>query len=397
MRKIRFIIALLLFPLLLVQAQSVENLNKEQTRIKEEIGMLTNLINQTSSSFLSQQEKYNLLIQRRDARRNLITSLNAEIRYIDNQVEKKQASIDAIKEEVEKVKDEYAQLARQMYLWKKTSSPYVYVLSSQSMNQAVRRYFYIKQFEQNRKDKQVYMQELITQEEEEKTALELTRQEKQKVSQAKQVENENLQADINAMQVMLNELQGKQEELKANLAQQKKAMEALEKTIADLIARETKKEKAKPAGLDATPEAKALAQAFEANKGKLPWPVKKGVIGMGFGKQAHPTLKNLTIDNNGVDITTEKNAEVAAIFRGTVVNVVYVPGYQKMAIIKHGNYYSVYSHLDDVYVKKDMEVETGSVIGTAFYDNQARKSQVHLEIWKGRDKLNPTQWLLKGK
>lgn len=380
-----------------ISAQTVESLNKEQARIREEIGMITKLINQTSSSLLSQQEKYNLLIQRRDARKNLIQSLNAEIRVMEAQIKVKEAKIDSINTEVEQIKAEYGQLARQVYLWKKSSSPYIYLLSAQSMNQAFRRYFYIKQFEESRKAKRQLLVEMMADEEKEKQLLEEAQEEKRKVSAARQAENKSLETDINAMQVTLNELQGRQEELKANLNQQKKAMEQLEKTIADLIAKETKKETTTSAGLAEAPEAVALAKAFASNKGKLPWPVKKGFIGMKFGKQAHPTLKNLTIENNGIDITTDKNAQITAIFNGKVISVVYVPGYQKMVIIKHGNYYSVYSHLDDVFVKKDMEVATGTVIGTVFFDEQTQKSQVHLEIWQGKDKLNPAQWLLKSK
>ncbi len=374
--------------------QNIDELNKKQAQIKKEIALLSRLINETSSSILSQQDRYTLLLKRRDARKELLEAIASEIQQIDEQIKAKKARIEQLEEKISRIEEEYAQLARQVYLWEKTSSPYIYLLSSQSLNQAFRRYFYIKQFEESRKEKKAELKKLTEEQEAEKKALEAGKAEKVRVSEQKKAENKELQADINELEGLLRKLKDKQETLKANLAQQQAAMEELEATIRKLIERERKKSEESREDIADAPEMKALASEFKANKGKLPWPVDKGIIGRKFGKQHHPTIHSLLINNNGIDITTVKGAQVKAIFEGKVISVVYVPGYQKMVIVKHGGFYTVYSRLAEVYVDKGMHIPTGASIGTAFYDDKTGKSQVHLEIWHGKSKLNPEKWLL---
>lgn len=376
-------------------AQSIKELNQRQSKIQEEIEMISGLIEQTTGSILSQQEKYNLLVKRRDVRKKLIQSLNAEVAVVDAQIKDKEGKIAAMEREVDKIKTEYGQLARQIYQWEKTSSPYIYLFSAQSINQALRRYFYIKQFEESRKEKREEFQRLITDVEDERSRLEQTKKNKQRVADQKASENKKVQADINSMKETLDQLRSRETDLKADLVEQERAMRELEIIISKVISREAERKETSAEGLADTPEAKSLAQAFEANKGKLPWPVKKGFIGKRFGKQAHATLKNLEINNNGIDIITEKHADVYAIFEGEVIGVVMVPGYQRMVILRHGSYYSVYSHLEATYVDKGMKVSTGAALGTVFHDKKTEQSQVHLEIWRGKDKLNPAIWLLK--
>ncbi len=154
-----------------------------------------------------------------------------------------------------------------------------------------------------------------------------------------------------------------------------------------------------PAKLDLslTPEAKELNTDFEKNKGKLPWPVEKGVITSRFGKQAHPVLKGIVIENNGIDITTEKNASVRALFRGEVSSVIVIPGAGKAVIVSHGAYRTVYSNLRETSVSKGQKVETKGTVGTVLTDDNG--SVAHVEIWKitaeGLVKVDPGPWLFR--
>ncbi|MCB0820667.1 MAG: peptidoglycan DD-metalloendopeptidase family protein, partial [Bacteroidetes bacterium] len=144
-----------------------------------------------------------------------------------------------------------------------------------------------------------------------------------------------------------------------------------------------------------TPETKALSGKFEANKGKLPWPVSRGVITESFGTHAHPVLKGITTNNNGIDIATSAGATVKAIFDGEVTGVISIPGSNRAVIIKHGEYLSVYSNLASVSVSKGDKVSTGSSVGVADSDGDSGKGEAHLEIWKGKAKLNPEDWIAR--
>jgi murein DD-endopeptidase MepM/ murein hydrolase activator NlpD len=146
-----------------------------------------------------------------------------------------------------------------------------------------------------------------------------------------------------------------------------------------------------------TPEAKELNADFEKNKGKLPWPVEKGVITSRYGKQPHPVLPGIVIENNGIDITTEKGAGVRAVFRGEVSSVIVIPGAGKAVIVSHGAYRTVYSNLRDVSVVKGQKVETKQVVGTVLTDDNG--SVAHIEIWKitseGLVKVDPALWIYR--
>ena len=146
-----------------------------------------------------------------------------------------------------------------------------------------------------------------------------------------------------------------------------------------------------------TPEARELSADFEKNKGKLPWPVERGVITSGFGKQPHPVLPGIIIENNGIDITTEKGASVRALFRGEVSSVIVIPGAGKAVVVSHGAYRTVYSNLREASVAKGDKVETKQPIGTVMTEDNS--STAHIELWKitsdGVIKVDPAVWLFR--
>ena len=140
-----------------------------------------------------------------------------------------------------------------------------------------------------------------------------------------------------------------------------------------------------------TPEAKALSKTFESNKGKLPWPVVEGVIYKQFG--TYSPLPGITMSNNGVDIATTKGAVVRTVFEGVITLVVDVPSMGKVVMIRHGEFLTVYAHLKDVFVKTGDKVEVKKNLGTIMYDEEDGKTDLHFEIYKGQEKLNPEEWL----
>ncbi len=137
-----------------------------------------------------------------------------------------------------------------------------------------------------------------------------------------------------------------------------------------------------------------MEKDFVSNKGKLPWPIERGVISETFGVHQHPVLKNVKTKNNGIDIATSKNSEARSVFNGEVVSIASITASNKAVIIKHGEYFTVYSNLDNVYVTKGDKVTTKEFIGKV-HTNLEGKTELHFQIWKGKTLQNPSTWILK--
>jgi septal ring factor EnvC (AmiA/AmiB activator) len=132
---------------------------------------------------------------------------------------------------------------------------------------------------------------------------------------------------------------------------------------------------------------------FKKLRGKLPWPVEGGVIARNFGRQKHPTLKNIEITNNGIDIRSNEEAPVKAVFEGTIAGVQYIPGHDYTVIIQHGNYYSVYSNLSETSVAKGDNINSGTVIGKLSTNPISGAAELHFELWQEKERLNPANWI----
>ena len=145
------------------------------------------------------------------------------------------------------------------------------------------------------------------------------------------------------------------------------------------------------ANLKEAPETKKLNDQFASNKGKLPWPVSKGLITDRFGTHPHPVLKGITVQNNGIDIQAEPGGTVKSLFNGTVASVTKIPGYDYMVMVRHGVYFTVYSRLQSVSVSKGDNVTTGQALGSL----GSEEPELHLEIWQDKTKLNPESWISK--
>ena len=135
-----------------------------------------------------------------------------------------------------------------------------------------------------------------------------------------------------------------------------------------------------------------MSTDFAKNKGKLPWPVEQGFVSEKFGVNVHPVFKQVKLSNDGITITTSKNANVRSVFGGVVTEIMFIPGYNNVVIIRHGSYLTVYSNLVEVSVKKGDNVKTKQVIGK-LSANEKSNSTLNFQVWKDKDKLNPQLWL----
>jgi septal ring factor EnvC (AmiA/AmiB activator) len=236
------------------------------------------------------------------------------------------------------------------------------------------------------------LQQLLNEKAEDLERLKSTRQ--QLLDEARN-ETEKLAQEKSKQNREVQDLKRRQQDLKSKLQQQRSVEQQLEREIQRIIEEEARKKR--DAGEPAyalTPEQKLVGDSFAQNKLKLPWPVERGVITERFGIHRHPVLENVQVRNNGINIATETNAGVRAVFNGEVSRVFGISGGNSAVIIRHGNYLTVYSNLKEVIVKKGDKVSVHQKIGTVYTDaDDGNKSILKFQIWRENQKLNPEEWI----
>jgi septal ring factor EnvC (AmiA/AmiB activator) len=291
-------------------------------------------------------------------------------------------------------------MMRHAYRHRNANKRALFVLSANNFNDAMRRWRYFVRYDEQRK-RQITLvgktQESLNQK---IVILQATKDSKQELLVENEQQNEERSKALENQEKLLDKLKEKEADIQADLTEKEAAKarltDAIDRAIrADLRkaqATARKSNKGKPRKLSASD--KKISTAFRKAKRKLPMPVK-GVITGKYGTQKHPTLKRITIKNNGIDIKTYKNSKVKAVFRGEVINVFAIPGAQNAVMIRHGNYYSVYSNLRQVTVSKGQKIKQGQVVGIVGVSAKTNQSELHLEIWKDSKHLNPSAWLKK--
>jgi murein DD-endopeptidase MepM/ murein hydrolase activator NlpD len=378
-----------------------------------------------------------------------LRNFDNQIRGAEIKLTKKSSQINALRIKLKKLKEQYRKLLLYAYKHRNKYGKMMYIFSSTSYNQALKRNKYLqkvgeiqqKQFLIIRQYEGLIKNEITSIESEKKYKLVMLNEKKkekveiEKDKVKKEVVYQKFKNEESKLISQLKEDERKKEilkdkinaairkeianaEKKARLAAEKaeKAEKAKKKAEQSAIAtnnsstssktttevKETKKETTTTAKKEVnytenTKEAVSLSKNFEANKGRLPWPVEKGSITEGFGKNAHPTLDNVYTNNNGIDISTPQNAQVRSVFEGEVTSVLNILGAGKVVIIKHGNYRTVYSNLQDTYVTVGSKVSTKQVIGSLTVPQGSSVSIAHFEIHVVNGGsvqcLNPSLWV----
>jgi len=278
----------------------------------------------------------------------------------------------------------------------------MFLLSSKDFLQAYKRIQYIKQYNNYREKQGEEIKIETVKLKNLNDFLKETKAEKEALLAENTKEKDSIHKEKVSREVMVSSIKKKERKYTVQIKQKQKAEKAIdkkiEKLIREAIARSNKKnnkKNIKRTGFDLTPEAKKLEKNFLANKGKLPSPVKRGVIVRHFGKQPHPTLKGITIESNGVFYATEKGASARVIFNGTVLAIQVLPGKKKAVLVQHGNYISVYKNLDNVNVKKGDLVKTKQEIGKIHTDKTTGKTILAFVLFKEVQRQNPELWVYK--
>lgn len=380
-------------------------LEKQNKDLQKEINYVNSLLkeNKKASSYSVAQVRN--LDKKISIRQGLIDNINHEISFINSNIKEKQKKIITSEAELKDLKEDYARMVNQTYKSKSAYSRVMFFLSSENFHQAVKRLEYIDQYSKYRKRQGTKIEEHSADLEESIAKLKKEKESKVLLLTSKKQERESLQSEKSEKEVILGKLQNKNKKLVANVKSKQKKSDKLQNEIQTIIVNEIKLAKQKAVeenksndGGDSftlTAEAEALAKSFKLNKNKLPWPVERGVVVSKYGKHPHPTMKNITIVNHGVDIATEKGSEARAIFGGTVTSVILSSGGAKTVLVQHGNYYTVYSNLSKIYVKKGEVIKVKQKVGSIYTNSRTGATVLKFQLWFDKNDQNPASWIYK--
>ncbi|GHE58984.1 MULTISPECIES: murein hydrolase activator EnvC family protein [Roseivirga] len=380
-----FVLALSWSNTLLAQNER-DKLEKQKAEILRKIKENEKILNQTTEKRSTSLGRLKALNNQISSRASLIKAINSEVDLLDAEIAENQSIVNAMERDLQALKKEYGQM---IYATQKTSSGFnqlTFLFSSSTFNQLFMRMRYIRQYGDARK-KQVRQIEIVQQNLNEQIA-EVARQKEQKQALLNDElsENQKLQGLQLEQKKLIAQLEQQENRIKKELEKQRESERELTSRIEDIIEAERR------AAALANVDMKALSTAFEQQRGKLPWPVDEGFVSSKYGLHAHPTLKRVEINNKGIDIQTSSNATVKAVFPGKVIGVMSIPGQGITVILQHGDYFTSYSKLKAVTVKKDQQVQAGDVLGQVLTNNE-NVSEMKFRINATNGTVNPETWL----
>lgn len=387
----KFFTYILLFVLLIctlaLPAQTVKDLQREQAQIQKELATTKQMLSETKKSETTTINKLSLLNRDIQNRKKLIRSIGQEINALDNDMANLTIRREELQQQLERYRDDYATLIRKTHYADLQSSPLLFLLSSKSFQQLMRRMRYMREFAAYRRQQVKQIRATQDEIDIQNQLLADRKTERGEALKSEQREKDNLARDERKQQEMLKELKKKETKLVAQQKKQQKKVDELNKKIEDLIRKQVQSK------TTLTKEQQLIAGGFEANQGKLPWPVEKGFVSGFFGTHKHPVYEHVTINNKGIYIQTVENSDARAIYKGEVTSCI-VLGNTYAVIVQHGNYRTVYSNLSKVYVKQGDQLEIKQAIGRIYSDpDQDNKTELYFQIYQDRNLLNPSLWL----
>jgi septal ring factor EnvC (AmiA/AmiB activator) len=378
--------------------QELEERRRELTREIQQIGALLFEGKKEQKSVLSVVEDLDFKI---GVRKNLISITNQQANLLTREINTNQTKISKLRVRLKALKADYAQMIVKSYKSRSDQSKLIFLLSSTNFQQAYKRLQYIKQYADYQKlqaelikTETAKMQELnielVTQKKNKQTLIEENKMAKSILDQERMQQN-ILISDIK------NNLSKFTAQLKTKQRESNKIDKEIRKIIQAAIAASNKKagKSAKSKVFSLTPEQKILAANFTSNKGKLPWPVAKGVVKLRYGNNPSPIDRSLTIKSNGVRIATNKGEEVRAVFEGVVQGIMTPKNGNNTIMVRHGNYITVYKNLSKFYVQKGDKVTTKQVIGEVITNKASGETILSFGIYKDSATQNPSQWIYR--
>ena len=386
--------------LLLGAAASAQDTRRQESRkaqLEKEIAAINRQLKDNARSSSRALTDLSLVRRKIAARQELIAESDRESRALDDSMKVRQQEIDRLQARHDTLSLYYNRLVRGAYKNRDSRLWYMYILSSENIGQAVRRFGYLRGLSRNMSEQAKRIQETAA-------ALELEKERLAGLKEEAQVLRGQRQADVDALRGeegesagLVARLEKDRRKYQNDLKKKNREVEALNREIAEIIRKATAKPKsggkstAKGGKTTSTAIDETLSKNFASNKGRLPWPVEGTVI-ESYGQHFHPVYKNVKLPfNNGVTLAVARGAQAHAVFDGTVAQVVVIPGYNQCVLVQHGSYFTFYCKLKSVTVKAGEKVKTGQVLGTV--DTLSGEDQFHFQLWQERNPQNPENWL----
>lgn len=393
-------------------AQSSSELKRQKEALTREIESLNRSLNQTANNKNLSLKEIRALNAQIRLRERKISVINSEVKLLDNQISENSNTVRSLQSQLVKLKKEYAAMVLFAFRNQSSYSKLMFIFASQDFNQAYKRLKYLQQFSEYRKKQARYIEGTQNDLNHKITELDKNKKEKNNLLTDQQKERKTLAVQKNSKSKVLSSLTSQEKKLKQELTQKQRESARLNRAIQNAINREIEEarkraeaEAAKAGNKDgspsrniasgssilaATPESAKLSSDFLGSRGNLPWPVTSGMIIEDFGN--HTIGRNVTVENNGVDIKTAPGSAVRAVFGGEVAAVQNISG-SYAVLIRHGEYFTVYSNLKSVSVSRGQKVSLKQNIGVVITDPVDGTTEVHFEVRKGATPMNPAGWL----
>ena len=356
---------------------------QKRAKLEREIAILDQQLKENAGKVKSANTALKLTRKKISSRKSLVKESEAQISMLDRRIREKDQKIDSLEQRYNLLSSNYEKLVRTAYKNRDTRIWYMYLLSSEGLTQGLRRFGYLKGMAGSLNAQALEIKDTRARLEEEKASLQKLREEAGVLRSTRLGELKKLEADESHSQQLVASLNKDKNRYQKELAAKRKQVEALKAEMNRMV----KKSSSKPK----TAVDEKLDKEFASNIGKLPWPAD-GPIVDSFGKHYHPVYKNVEMPfNNGVNIALSKDTAIKAVFDGTVSNVVVIPGYNQCVLVQHGGYFTFYCKLASVNVKAGDKVKIGQVLGRV--DTIAGETQLHFELWEGKNPQNPEFWL----
>jgi len=388
-----FIAAFLLFGIFLAAyCQTKKELEEQRQKTLEEISYVDNLLKETAKEKKESLSELNIIGRKLNLRESVVKGLKDEISLLTDRIDLNNLAINMMESDLKILKQDYEKAVLSSFRSSKGNSEIGYILSAKDFNQGYKRLKYLQQITKFRRQESEIIQELKSEIEISKKKME---EDLARISELKTREEQQkylLQGEQNRQQKIVKSLSSKETQLQRELEEKKRIARRIEKEIAKIIDEERKKTET----ADLTPEQKLISNDFNENKGRLPWPVERGVITSHFGVQKHAVLKYVTEDNIDIEITSSGTTLVRSVFRGVISGVFSIRGANMGVMVSHGKYFTVYLNLVNVKVKKGDKVDTKQEIGKVFSDSEnGDKAVLKFMVFEDRVKLDPELWISK--
>ena len=404
------------------KGKTKKQLQSENTSLQKEISNANQLLKKTTKDKEMTLNEVSILDKKIKQREQLIKACNEQIAVLDEEINKGQSNIKSLNSDLSKLQKEYAKM---IVFANKNRSHYDrlgFIFASADFNQAFSRLRYIREFTDARKVKMNQIAATEKQTSSEVEASQQAREEQSALLKEEKAQQGALKKEKEELNEQVAKLKKKEGNIQQDIKNKQQQAQKLQKAIDDIIAEEIRKAnaeaerkrkeeakknankgkstttattttKTKEKGMALTPAEKTLSTNFVSNKGKLPWPVERGVISSSYGKHASVVSSKVTVTNNGIDIATTEGAKARAVFDGEVASVTKLTGANTVVILRHGEYFTVYSNLENVTVKRGDKVKTKQNIGTVHTNKTESKTELHFELLKEQVRQNPANWL----